>query len=68
MLSRIILSVVVAVVVTLVCVLVGSLLITVAVPVAVTVGGFLHTWAGAIGVLAGLWWFFSGATLPTRTA
>lgn len=64
MLSRIVLAIVVAVVVTLGCVLVGGILISLSVAVAVTVGNFLKDYAGVIGVLAGLWFFFSGANFP----
>lgn len=60
MIRRLVLAVVVAVVTTLGCMLVGAVLATIAVPIAVTVGGFLSTWAGAFGLLAGLWYFFSG--------
>lgn len=60
MLSRIVLAVVVAVVVTLACILVGGLLAALTVPVATTVGNFLKTYATVIGILAGLWHFFSG--------
>lgn len=60
MLSRVILAVVVAVVVTLACVLVGGILETLKVAVAVTVGDFLKDFAGVIGTLAGLWFFFRG--------
>lgn len=66
MLSRLILAVVVGVVVTLVCILVGSLLVTLKVDLAVTVGDFLHNYGGVIGVLAALWYFFSGQTWPTK--
>jgi len=60
MLRAIILGVVVAVVVTLVCILVGSILIALTVSVAVTVGQFLKDYAAVIGILAGLWYAFSG--------
>lgn len=66
MLSRIVLAVVVAVIVTLACVLVGGILITLQVPVAVTVGAFLKGYSGVFGVLAGLWFYFSGASFPGR--
>lgn len=66
MLSRLVLAVVVAVVVTLVCLLLGSILGTLTVAVAVTVGSWLTKYAGVLGVLAGLWYFFSGANLFFR--
>lgn len=61
MLSRLVLAVVVAVVVTLACILLGAILTALTVSVAVTVGDFLKTYAAVIGILAGLWYFFSGA-------
>lgn len=66
MLNRVVLAVVVGIVVTLVCVLVGALLITLNIDLAVTVGTFLKQWSGVIGVLAALWYFFSGTTWPNR--
>ncbi len=60
MLSKIILAVIVAVVVTLACVLLGGILITLTVSIAVTIGSFLKDYAGVLGVLAGLWFFFTG--------
>lgn len=68
MLSRIVLAVVVGVVVTLACVLVGVILQSLTVAIAVTVGKFLENYSGVFGVLAALWWFFSGRTWPTRPA
>lgn len=62
MLSRLILSVVVAVVVTLACTLVGAILISLGVAIAVTIGDFLKAYAGVLGVLAGLWYYFSGTS------
>lgn len=64
MLNRIILSVLVAVIVILGCILVGSVLIALDVDVAETIGGFLKTYSGVIGVLAGLWYFFAGKSWP----
>jgi len=66
MLSRIILSVIVAVVVTLACYLVGAILTTLRVDIAVTIGVFLQSWGSVIGILSGLWYFFSGSTLFRR--
>jgi hypothetical protein len=63
--GRIVLAVVVAVVVGIVLVgLLGPVLVTVKVPIAVTVGRFFESWGFVIGVLAGLWFYFSGANLP----
>jgi uncharacterized membrane protein YvlD (DUF360 family) len=66
MISRLVLAVVVAVVVGLVCILLGTILVTLKVPIAVTIGDFLAAWGWVIGVLAGLWFFFTGGTLPGR--
>lgn len=62
MLRNIILSVIVAVVVTLACVLIGGVLIALEVEIAVTIGQFLKSYSGVIGILAGLWHFFAGNT------
>ncbi len=59
MLRTIILAVVVAVAVTLGCVLLGAILAAVNVSIAATVGAFLQRYSGAIGILAGLWYFFT---------
>lgn len=64
MLSKLILSVVVAVVVTLGCILVGSILGTIDVAISVTIGQFLKNYSAAIGILSGLWYFFSNGTKP----
>lgn len=64
MLRRLVVAVVVAVVVTLACVLLGSILDSLRVSVAVTVGDFLRTYSGVLGVLAGLWSFFTGWVGP----
>ncbi len=62
MIARLVLAVVVAVVVGLVCMLLGTILATLKVPIAVTIGDFLAAWGWVIGVLAGLWYFFTGGT------
>jgi len=62
MLGRLVLAVVVGVVVTLACILVGLILVTLKVALAVTVGNFLSSYSGVFGVLAALWYFFSGAS------
>lgn len=67
MLNRLILAVIVAVVVTLACVLLGSILVNLRVDVAIAVGDFLKDYSGVLGVLAGLWHFFTNGTfLPKR--
>lgn len=62
MIGRIVLAVVVGAAVGLLCLLLGMLLGAVGIPFVATVGSFLSTWAWVIGILAGLWWFFSGRT------
>jgi hypothetical protein len=62
MLSRLILSVVVAVVVGLVCLLAGAILDSLGIPITSTIGAFLTRWGWVLGILAGLWWFFTGRT------
>ncbi len=63
MLNRIILACLVAVIVFLACVFVGGvLLVSLGVPIVVAVGKFLEQYAGVISAVAGLWYFFSGAT------
>lgn len=58
-LKKIALATVIAVAVFLGCILVGGLFITVNVPIAVTIGGFLKTYATALAILAGIWYFFT---------
>lgn len=66
MFNRLVLSVVVAVVVTLACVLVGGILISLKVDIAETIGAFLKSYSGVLGVLAGLWYFFANVSWPSR--
>lgn len=63
MLSKLILSIIVGIVVTLVCVLVGTLLAGAVPGIAwvATLAGFLKTYGALFGLLAALWYFFSGA-------
>lgn len=65
MIARLVLALVVAVVTGLVCLLLGSIISSLNVPIAETVGKFLVTWAWVIGVLSGLWFFFTGRTTLT---
>lgn len=62
MLKKLILAVVVAVVVTFACILIGGILISLSVSIAVTIGNFLKSYSGALGILAGLWYFFTDGT------
>lgn len=66
MLGRIVVSVVVGVLTFLGCVLVGGLLSNLEVSFAVTIGDFLKRYAGVLGLLATLWYFFSGGTWPKK--
>lgn len=59
LIGRIVLAVVIAVIVGLLCVLLGGVLITLNVPIAETVGGWLKQYGLVLGVLAGLWYFFT---------
>jgi hypothetical protein len=64
MLSRLVLAVVVAVIVALVFLLLGLIMISMggAVPILVTIGAFFEKFCWVLGLLAGLWFFFSGRT------
>lgn len=63
MIGRIVLAIVVAVIVGIVLIgLLGPILVSIKVPIAVTVGHFFVDWGFVIGVLAGLWFFFSGGS------
>lgn len=62
MLTKIILSIVVAIVVALVCVLIGGILAALNVDVIKQIGDFLQDYSTLIGILAGIWYFFSGRT------
>ena len=69
MLRKFLLALVVAVVVTLGCFLLGAILVSVggpgsvgAVPVVTTIGNFLKSYGALLGVLAGVWYFFTNGT------
>lgn len=63
LIGRIVLAVVIAVIVTLACFLLGGILTTLKVDIATTIGDFLKQWGAVIGVLAGLWYFFTNGGL-----
>lgn len=63
LLGRLVLAVVVGVVVYLLCLLFGPLVADLKASFAVTVGNWLVTYAGVLGLLAALWMFFSGGGL-----
>jgi len=64
MITRIVLAVVIAVVVgILLTSLLGPILNDLKVPIAETVGSFFKQWGFVIGLLAGLWYFFSGGSI-----
>lgn len=58
---KLILAVVIAVAVGLGCILLGGVLDSLKADIAVQIGDDLRTWGWVIGVLAGLWYFFTGA-------
>lgn len=59
LIGRIVLAVVVAAIIGLACLLLGALLGDIHIEVASTVGDFLRQWGFVIGLLAGLWYFFT---------
>jgi len=61
--GRLVQALVVAIVTGLVCLLLGAILGSLGIPIASTVGAFLTHWGWVIGILAGLWFFFSGGSL-----
>lgn len=61
---RIILAVIVAIAVWLACLFLGVVLGTLNVPLTDAIASFLTHWGWTIGVLAGLWYFFTGQTWP----
>jgi hypothetical protein len=63
-LGLLVLAVIIAAFVGLILIFVGRVLKTLSIPIAVTAGGFLEQFGWAIGVLVGLWYFFSGGKLP----
>lgn len=62
MISLIVISLLIAVIVGLLVTLLGRVLKTLAVPIAVTVGAFFDQYGWTIGVIAGLWYFFTSGT------
>jgi hypothetical protein len=69
MIARLVLAVVVGVIVYLLCLLFGPLVADLKVSFAVTIGGWMTAYAGVLGLLAALWYFFAGGgfTLPWPT-
>jgi hypothetical protein len=63
LLGRLVLAVVVGVIVYLLCHLFGPLVADLQVSFAVTIGGWLTQYAGVLGLLAALWYFFAGGGL-----
>lgn len=60
LLARLVLAVVIGVVVYLACNLFGPLVADLKVSFAVTIGNWLVTYAGVLGLIAALWHFFAG--------
>jgi len=65
MITRIALSILVAVAVGLLCIFGGVVLGSINVPITEAIAGFLKNYGWAIGVVAGLLFFFSKRTLGT---
>ena len=66
MIQKIVIAILVAVIVGLLCIFLGTVLGSINAPITEAIAGFLKTWGWAIGVIAGLWYFFAGG-LPSRT-
>lgn len=62
MLRKLILAVVIAVIVTLACYLLGGILDSLKIQIAITIGDFLKNYGAVLGILAGLWYFFTNGT------
>lgn len=60
LIARLVLAVVVGVIVYLVCQLFGPLVASLHVEFAVKIGNWLTQFAGVLGLLAALWFFFAG--------
>lgn len=60
MIARLVLAVVVGVIVYLLCLLFGPLVADLKVSFAVTIGSWMIAYAAVLGLLAALWYFFSG--------
>lgn len=60
MLTKIIVAILVGAIVWLASTLLGTVLVATTIPVLTTLGGFLVSFAIAIGALAGLWYYFKG--------
>lgn len=63
MIGRVVLAIVIAVFVGVILLLLGDVLDTLKAPLATAVGGWLKDWGWVLGVLAGLWFFFSGGSV-----
>lgn len=62
MLGRLVKAVVVAVVVTIASLLLGAILKSLTVQIAITIGDWLRTYSSILGILSGLWYFFTEGT------
>jgi hypothetical protein len=60
MLSRIVLAIITGIVTTIVLMFIGTLLVTMDINWVVATGAFLKEFAGLLGLLAALWYFFAG--------
>lgn len=64
MIGKIILAIIIAVGVTLACFLLGAILDQLKVEIATTIGHFLETYGSVIGILTGLWFYFTNRVQP----
>jgi hypothetical protein len=62
MLQRVILAACVGIVTALVILLIGIVLVAIKVPIATSVGNFLEQWCWVFGLIAAVWFFFTGRT------
>ncbi len=66
MIRKLVLALVVAVAVTIGLLLLGAILVTLKVDIAITIGNFFKQWGSVIGILAGIWYMFSGSDWLSR--
>jgi len=62
MMTRLVLAACVGVFTALIILLIGVILVAIKVPIATSVGDFLEQWCWVFGLIAGIWFFFTGRT------
>ena len=62
MLQRVILAACVGVFTALIILLIGVILVAIKVPIATSIGDFISQWCWVFGLIAGIWFFFTGRT------